>query len=381
MEVSLGNNDISIEILSRLPTKSLVGLKCVSKELNSLVLERSFAKRQLKKGEPVCGFFFQERYQWCDDDIKSISYIPVKVKGTELQRSVFNFLPECVVLLAVCNGLICCRSCFSSPQPVIYVCNPLNREWVILQWPEPDKKSSLGLAFDPVNDPIDKSTNFKVVRAYQTVNEAEDSYFSFDLYSSKTGTWSRSVEMCQCHHKVIKNKGIFVEGALFWLTDGDKVLMFDIEKQLSWLVTVPTPLVQFDSIPEMCIGESKGKLHYVLISDDGLHVWALEDSFDFIWALEYSVALDEMERENSNLLCNIRKRVAARVYHDMDPWIDPLAFKDGLLLMKVASKIYLYNVETRKLDQLCTVSMLGPNATFSPIVLPYTMSLVPLGRP
>ncbi|KAL6973679.1 hypothetical protein U1Q18_027866 [Sarracenia purpurea var. burkii] len=378
-ELWFASNDIPIDVLSRLPTKILLGLKRVSKDWNRLISERSFIKHQLKSKETISGFFFQERFQWCDVDIKSISYIPVKMKGSELQNTVFSFLPESVVLLAVSNGLICCRSCFPSPQPVIYVCNPLNKEWMTLPWPAADKRSSLGLAFDPLQDPIDESTNFKVVAVHQSAIDMEDSYYSFHIYSSKTRTWSRSGEICQCHHNLFKNKGIFIGGALYWLTDGDQILMFDIQNELSWLVTVPLPVTQFVSIPEMCIGESEGKLHYVLISEDGLHVWVLDDYLDCTWALKYSITLDEVEIENSEFICNVQERVARRMMMDSIPWMDPLACKDGILFLRVAAKMFSYNFETRKLEDLCTLSMLGPNSMISPTVLPYTMSLVPLG--
>ena len=250
-------------------------------------------------------------------------------------------------------------------------------------WSAPDKRSSLGLAFDPFKDPIDKSTDFKVVTVHQTASDMEvededkDSYLTFDIYSSKTRTWHRSREMCHCHHSLFKNKGIFAGGSLYWLTDGDQILMFDVQNELSWLVTVPIPLVQFDSIPEMCIGESEGKLHYVLISEGGLHVWVLEDYLDFTWELKYSIALDEMEKENTEFLCNMQ--LESRMTVDTTPWMDPLAFKDSLLFVRVMARIYSFNFETRKLEELCTLSMLGPNSMISPIVLPHSISLIPLG--
>ncbi|KAA8541493.1 hypothetical protein F0562_025456 [Nyssa sinensis] len=378
-ELWFASNEIPIDVLSRLPTKTLLGLKCVSKEWHHLISDRSFIRVQLKKTQPVSGFFFQQRFQWCNDDIESISYIPVKMEGARVQSTVLNFLPEGVVILAASNGLICCRSCFSSPHPVIYVCNPSNKELVCLQWPTPNKHDSLALAFDPFRDPVDVSTNFEVVRVHQTLTGMEDSWFSFDIYSSKTGTWRRSKEICQCDHNLFKNKGISIGWVLYWLTDGDQVLMFDLEEELSWLVRVPILATEFNSIPEMCIGESEGQLHYVLISEDGLQLWVLEDYLESKWALKYFIALNDMEEENSELVCNIQQRVASRMTIDMIPWMDPLAFKDGLLLIRVSAKIFLYYFETRKMEELCSLSVLGSNSMFSPIVLPYSMSLVPLG--
>ena len=102
-------------------------------------------------------------------------------------------------------------------------------------------------------------------------------------------------------------------------------------------------------------------------------------SLDFTWALKYSIALDELEKENTEFLCDIQQRVEARMAIYTTPWMDLLAFKDGLLFIRVAARIYLFNFETRKLEELCTLPMLGPNSMISPIVLPYSMSLIPLG--
>ncbi|KAH7848408.1 hypothetical protein Vadar_002412 [Vaccinium darrowii] len=372
-----GSNDLPIDVLSRLPLKNLLSLKCVSKQWGHLISERSFMRHRSERKEPISGFFFQERFQWCDDDIRSISYIPVKMEeATKVQCSAFNFLPQSVVLLSVSNGLICCRNCFPSQQPVVYVCNPLNKECVTLPWPSINKQSSLGLAFDPSTDTTDQSTNFKLVAVHQNENETEtemeDSYFLYDIYSSKTRTWARSKETCQCNHNLFKNKGIFIGGALYWLTDGDQILMFDVQNELSWLISVPFPLGAFDIMPEVCIGESEGKLHYVLICERGVHLWVLEDYLDLKWACKYSITHDEMERENSEFLYNVQEKMASRI--NTIPWMDPLAFKDGLLFLRVAAKIYLYNFGTNKLEELCTLSMLGPNSTISPIVLPYSMT-------
>ncbi|KAG5526709.1 hypothetical protein RHGRI_032837 [Rhododendron griersonianum] len=229
------SNDILIDVLSRLPSKTLLKIKCVSKQWHHLISERSFIRQQSERKEAISGFFFQERFQWCDDDIRSISCIPVNTEAAaKVQRSVFDFLPQSVVLLSVSDGLICCRSCFPSPQREVYICNPLNKEWVTLPWPTVPKQSSLGLAFDPSRDSTDESTNFKVVAVHQneTETEMEDLYFSYDVYSSKTKTWTRSKEVCQCNHSLFKNKGVFVGGALYWPTDGDQILMFDVQNEL-----------------------------------------------------------------------------------------------------------------------------------------------------
>ncbi|KAG8380876.1 hypothetical protein BUALT_Bualt06G0062000 [Buddleja alternifolia] len=321
----------------------------------------------------------EETFQYTDADMESISYVPVEVENVKVWRNVLNFLPENVVILSSNNGVLCCRSCFPTCQPMIYICNPLNKQWRTLQWPNISRHSSIALAFDHFHDPIDVSTDFILVAVTDIQTGAEDEYsFVFDIYSSKTGLWRRSKESCQCNHNITKSKGVFVEGILYWLTDGFQILMFDPKNELSWLIMAPLPGNGFAIIPEMCIGESKGKLCYVIISEDGLQQWVLEDNFASQWGLRLSISLDELEKENSNFLYKIAEKVSTRLCIDTNAWMDPLAFKDGMLLLRVSTKAYLYQFDIGRMEKLCDVSSLGPKSMFSPNVVPYTMTLVPL---
>lgn len=371
------NSDIPFDVLSRLSAKELVGFKSVSKGWQHLISDRSFIRVQSQKKEPLSGFFCQQRYRWSYDDIKTISYIPVGREGAELRQNVFDFLPQDVVVLTSCNGLVCCRSCVPFEEPTIYVCNPLNKEWNRMDWARPDKEDSIALAFDPFQDFTENSTNFKVVRVLQFGDDQKEVYFAFDVYSSKTRKWKLSKEICWCSSNLYKNKGVFIGGVLHWLTDGDKILTFNVENELAWLISAPIPATEFNSVPEACIGESKGRLHYIMISEEGLHVWFLEDYFDFKWSLKHSKTLAEMEKEHAQSFCNLYERVTQRLTFDNSPWMDPLAFKDRVLLLRVSNTIYLYHIETSKMEKFCENSRFGTNSLFCPTVVPYSMSLVP----
>ncbi|XP_027125604.1 F-box protein At5g49610-like [Coffea arabica] len=377
MELRCMNDDILMQVLSKLSTKDVHMLKCVAKEWHNLILDRSFICLQLKKTEAVSGFFFQARFQWCDEDINNISYIPLETRKTQVHSTVLNFLPEEVGILASCNGLLCCRSSYPRYPPLIYVCNPLNKQWMSVNSVHYSTSASAALVFDPFKlHKDDASPNFKIVTVSETESEDEQSKFAFQIYSSETGKWRQSREMCHCNQKLFKMNGIFADGSLYWLMDGDKILMFNPETELSWLLNVPLPITEFRSIPEICIGESKGKLHCVLLSEYGLQLWALEDFFTSQWNLTCSVSLDKLEEENSQFLYQIAEKLATR---DTFCWIKVFAFKDGILFLSVSSHFYSYDFATRKMKKLCAISDLGPNSREFPMVVPYTMSLVPLG--
>ena len=83
------NTDVPFNVLFCFPTKILLGLKCVSKGWHQLIFDRSFIQAQLQKQKPiVSGFIFQGKYQWCNEDIKTVSYIPAVESEDEGKTSV-----------------------------------------------------------------------------------------------------------------------------------------------------------------------------------------------------------------------------------------------------------------------------------------------------
>ncbi|XP_019051907.1 PREDICTED: F-box protein At5g49610-like [Nelumbo nucifera] len=381
MEIGLSSDDIPIEVLSRLPAKTLLGLKCVSRGWHHLISDPAFIRVQIQRSkEAISGFFFQEKFHWCDADIETLSYIPIGREQAVVKHTVLDFLPEKVVIMDSSNGLICCRSCMPAPDPVIYVCNPSNKEWVTLKWAKPEKSKSLALLFDPFCNPIDTPMNFKVISVHQIETDT-DLYFSFKIYCSEKGAWRESKENCFCHYDLFKRKGVFAGGVLHWLTNGDQILTFNVENEQCQLINLPTSTIECNDLPEMCIGEAEGHLHYIMISTSGLQVWILEDYSGPKWVLKDSISLAMMEEENPQFLYNLLQRTAGRVTFDMIPWIEPLAFKDGLLLMRVSSRMYLYHLESRRMKELCSLTKLGPNSLVYPTVLPYSMSLIRLAYP
>lgn len=374
------NDDIPTNILSRLSTKTLDSLKLVSKDWLNLISDRSFISLQLKRDEPVAGFFLEEVFQWSNDEASQcISYIPVGVERERVNvwSSVLDFLPENVVILSLNNGLLCCRSCFPNTQPMIYVCNPLKKQWRSLGWPNLPQDCSVALAFDPFRDPIEVSTEFKLVAVSRSEIGGEHCLV-FDIYGSKSGAWKRSKEWCRQKDEVSKNRGVVADGVVYWVTDGYDVVMFDHEKEVCWLIGGPVPVTAFSSIPEMCIGESEGRVYYVVISEHGVQLWILEDQFAAEWDLKVCVSLEELESQNSEFLYEIDEKVRSHVSKYEIPWMDPMCFKDGMLLLRVSAAVYLYRFDTGRMTKLCHVSALGPKAMFSPIVLPYTVTLAPL---
>ncbi|KZV27615.1 F-box protein [Dorcoceras hygrometricum] len=142
----------------------------------------------MKRTEPVPGLFFQdifqELYRWSNKDIESISYIPVELESVlKVSDNILNFLTENVVSLPSNNTLL-----------------PLNKPLPV-KWPSLPRSSSISLAFDPLLESIDASTDFK----------------------------------------------IFVKRILHWLTGGDQILMFSRGSlHISWDLKCFTSLEELE---------------------------------------------------------------------------------------------------------------------------------------
>ncbi|KAL0012916.1 hypothetical protein SO802_008024 [Lithocarpus litseifolius] len=148
------------------PTKIPLGLKCVSKGWRQLIFDCSFIQAHLQKQKPiVSGFIFQGKYQWCNEDIKTVSYIPDVESEDEGKGG---------------------EQCSKSSRPCYYVCNPINKEWIRFKSPSAlDNLTTIGLVFDPTRDPVYNSTKFKLIRVRQLKIETETEegglYYTFEM--------------------------------------------------------------------------------------------------------------------------------------------------------------------------------------------------------
>ncbi|RDX90745.1 hypothetical protein CR513_27365, partial [Mucuna pruriens] len=77
------DSDVLVEILLRIPAKDLLHLKRVCKEWLRVISSHSFAKAQLGRTEvALTGFILQEKFMWCNEDIKTVSYIPAETTSS-----------------------------------------------------------------------------------------------------------------------------------------------------------------------------------------------------------------------------------------------------------------------------------------------------------
>ncbi|KAK9697101.1 hypothetical protein RND81_08G015200 [Saponaria officinalis] len=382
-DLCLMNSDIPFDVLSRLPADKLVQLRHVSKQWQKFISDAGFRDFHTKKAEPISisGYFFQERFEYSEIDVKTLSYIPLCAQKTEIYRDVLSFLPEKVTILGSSNGLVCCRSCIPSRDPSIYICNPVTKESTKLKWDNFQRRDNIFFSFEPTSSPVNAVRDYKLVKVFETedfTDGKEDYFFAFEIYDWETKKWRKSKEVCHSEDSLCTNKRILLKDILYCLTDGLQILTFDIENELSFLISLPLTITD-SKFPEICLGESDGVLNCVVLSQDALLVWALVDRFTPKWDLVTFIPFEEMEQENPEHLFNLTERVKKSA-SETAPWMHLLAFKDGNLFLRVSNSAFSFDIQSRKMQSLCSILDLGRQVIVAPTVVPYAMTLAPLAN-
>ncbi|KAL7224537.1 hypothetical protein ACSBR1_025909 [Camellia fascicularis] len=159
--------------------------------------------------------------------------------------------PKSLLTFNSCNGLLLCINDRTVGNPNNYklrliVCNPTTQKYTLLpQLPKCEFLASF-LAFNPSNSP-----HYKVV-LYRPYDE-------FEIYSSETASWKL---VTVGEPLGIRVKGVFWNGAIHWLKEGDGEFhfRFDVdEEKLSKNPIFPEPkIVSIDDISYY--GECGGNL-------------------------------------------------------------------------------------------------------------------------
>ncbi|KAL0007067.1 hypothetical protein SO802_008569 [Lithocarpus litseifolius] len=111
-----------------------------------------------------------------------------------------------------------------------------------------------GLAFYPFGSSAKMIPCFKVV-SIQRPKHNQNSY-SFVIYSSETGKWKTSPEVCYCKDELYENKHIYVNGRFYWLTSNQNIITFEVDEELSGVITVPGPKWLDRDVRLACLGDS-----------------------------------------------------------------------------------------------------------------------------
>lgn len=284
--------DLMVEILLRLPIKSLIRFKVVSKKWHSLITNPKFCYLRNPDPNPAIGLFLPCSGFRADGSFEFVPFSNQKSRNSPFDKLNFTKDPSGIKILQSCNGLLlCCSSRARKHNRKYYVYNPTTKKFSTLPKFEPgtgirNRIRGMSLAFDPT-----KSPHYKVVcvRGFET--DSGEYRYQIESYSSNTGPWRVCSEPFTAVAKF--EDGVYSNGAIHWINAGiGHCLYFDIENQALETMQMPSIPHDLDWRDIFYFGESRGHLYYIDISGSKIEFDVYEMKRDHSeWFVKYQVDL------------------------------------------------------------------------------------------
>ncbi|GAB4842970.1 hypothetical protein Ancab_012948 [Ancistrocladus abbreviatus] len=327
-------NEVMLQILSRLPIKSLFRFKSVCKLWYRLPSDGYFVRlyNQVSVKNPMVLVEVNEISE------SRSSYIFVDYLRGVSEFSL-NFLKDRVKVRASCNGLLCCSSI--PEKGVYYVCNPMTREYRLLPKSRerpvtrfyPDGEATLvGMAYDSSRQ------KFNVVLAgyHRSFGHRPDKTFICMVYDSGTNRWRKFVSLQDDHFSQMnRNQVVFVNGGLHWLTANFScILVLDLGADVWRKIHLPNEM-NHGSGCRMYLLESDGSVSVIQISDAWMNIWVLID----------------YEKEGWEMV----DKVSLRCIREMVPGIFPISQAGDYVFLATHKQVLVYHRRTRVWKEMYAV--------------------------
>ncbi|CAK9146124.1 unnamed protein product [Ilex paraguariensis] len=287
-----GENDVMVEILTRLPIKSILKAKCVCKSWYRLLSDPIFISDYSRQNPHlrVSGFYLQ-KFLFLEL-FSELRFIVFDGQIDIAPEPSLSFIEdeEGVCIRHSCNGLlICCSFRCHEEDRIYYICMPTTKQYFSL--PRLDCRTVFGIniAFDP-----SKSPHFHVICICDS--EISDHHRHIKLYSRDRESWRISGNPFIAADDMLFNRGVFWNGSLHWVGRGDLSLRFDVEREL--LHEMPMPSIHEGWVERRLgyFGESGGHLYLIEIYGPHTTVFdVMEMKRDYSgWFVKYHVNLNAM---------------------------------------------------------------------------------------
>ncbi|KAA8545256.1 hypothetical protein F0562_020040 [Nyssa sinensis] len=316
--------DIAINILSRLPVKTLITFRCVCKSWNSIISNPHFIAIHLNQStshDNNCSGYLL--YKPSDDsDSKSCSLLCDKT-FVQLSNLELPFESDCSSLTIVgsVNGLLCLADPFIGR--IMYLCNPSIRKYKEIGCSCSTHQSTdlnayvvLGFGYDqPAND-------YKVVRIayvaeeYFSDDDSDDDsvnvleffrgiYREVEVYTLSTDSWKKKgIEFMWGVNP--QSSPAFVNGALHWIAahqeraHNELILSFDIGKEVFQEIMLPNyHLDEVDFDVSTCVLEESLSLFVYCPfkhqeGSERCYLWVMREyGVAESWTKKYTIVLEE----------------------------------------------------------------------------------------
>ncbi|KAL5544773.1 hypothetical protein UlMin_008557 [Ulmus minor] len=348
-------DDLLIQILVKLPLKSLTRFKSVSKHWLSLISDPDFSRRR----KPISGLFLERLSSFPKGKIPEYNLLDLNQTSnpgiSPTQSLTFINVPSGIKILHSCNGLFLCSPKDIRKRFEFYVYNPTTKNYTILP-PLPDR-SVLVLGFSLAFDPS-KSPNYKVLCVFATTVSDDNYHTQIEIYSSKTRTWRRlsgDAFLANCETQFAN--GVFWNGAVHWFSPVEPHLYFNVDQErLSQMPMPPLPDDYFDEKGFRYFGESGGHLHLIYYFYDlypaksHLDIYEMEIDYSS-WFIKFRVDLSEFptrfpEINQPDYDDNLYSILY--IVHGVDD-------EQSYALIRILGKVIKYNFKSRRFEKLCDI--------------------------
>ncbi|CAL4906502.1 unnamed protein product [Urochloa decumbens] len=299
---ALLTDDLVLEILARVPYRSLRRCLCVCQRWRALI---SHPDNTGRLPQTLAGVFYP--MPWDPDDDGSHRYGFCNVSGTGLWSidAAFSFLPdserERLFLLDCCNGLILCRSYrFADDNEFHYlVVNPATEKWVAVpvtrRWSNKVQTVRLDPGVSPHFYVFEFQADYDEDGSDDDGDDDGDGHvLGVKIYSSATGAWIDKQSGWSMEILLQMDfKSVFLDGVMYVIATQCVIGAVDVMGETWRIIEFPrsegSPF--YDTGPGF-LDLSQGRLHLANDDDmvgDKLAIWVLEDKDSEEWTLKHTV--------------------------------------------------------------------------------------------
>ncbi|KAJ4843059.1 hypothetical protein Tsubulata_026637 [Turnera subulata] len=327
-------DEVILQILARLPVKSLFRAKTVCKLWYRISSDKYFIRlyNEMAAKNPMV---FVE----VSDSSESKSSLICVDSFRGVSEFSLDFLKDRVKVRASCNGLLCCSSI--PDKGVYYVCNPMTREYRLLPKSRerhvtrfyPDGEATLvGLA---CNISMHK---FKVVLAgyHRSFGHRPDGTFICLVFDSDLNRWRKFVSFQEDHFTHMnRNQVVFVNGSLHWLTGSCScILALDLDSDIWRKISLPDQM-----------SSGTGNRAYLLESDGCLSVIQICEAWMKLWVM----------KDYGNEQWHLMDRVSLRCIRGMVPGIFPISQTGEYVFLATHKQVLVYHRKSRVWKEMYSV--------------------------
>ncbi|XP_059307854.1 F-box protein CPR1-like isoform X2 [Lycium ferocissimum] len=273
--------DIIMEILSKLPVRSLLRFKCVSKFWKALIIDPYFKKKHFNHAKNDGNSQKLLISLLCLRDDKYNMYCcplsPLQ-QVEHVQKLDCPSLPTALhcIIRCCCDGLVIieARDIIDSERLILFLFNPSTRESIVLPDPEfPWRPSLLGLAYDST------SGEYKILKVY-------DGELPSEILALKGGSWRKIDKHPRgiCSVSLAMHSLAFVHESFHWIgciSQSYFLISFSISTEVYGEIPIPKQMVTIMRGKHVGVSVLEGMLcvytNFNIMIKATLQLWVLKD--------------------------------------------------------------------------------------------------------